>query len=735
MLSPDSALKKYFGFTAFRPPQDRIINSILQGFDTLAVMPTGGGKSLCYQLPAMILPHITIVVSPLIALMKDQVDALRAKGVPAACLNGLQTLAEQNAVFDALRGGGCKIVYIAPERFRAPRFLRLVSELEVSLFAIDEAHCLSQWGHDFRPDYLRLGEVLKNFRRRPVIAAFTATATPEVREDICKTLRLHGEKVFVSGFARENLSFGVLKFSAANAKVSDQKLQRMIDIIDTFKTGIVYCSTRKNVEKVYEDLCENGVNAIMYHAGMNDKDRETAQEMFMNRVCDVVVATNAFGMGIDRSDIRFVIHYEMPGSVEAYYQEAGRAGRDGKPAVCELFYNYADSSTQAFFVEGANPGKGVVQLTYQVLKDLCGNANAVKCSVDQIAEAVNDARYRYGFFEMPEPRFARSRGGNGRINPMGVGTAIVFLHRYGCIDRIAVPGSRVKETRLTNPDLNPLKLPIPWEQLDIKRERDLNKLKKLIDLLSDDSHCRQEAILRYFGDTDARPCGKCDVCRRTGTAPGKIVPAALDLPRTPDPDELLFIQKILSCVARMSERGNARDDWEPCYGVKRVVEVLAASKAKPLFEKGLDKLSTYGILKGESRSRIEAFIKALTDAGALENVSVENPASGKTFNLCKLTPFGSRVMRGAESICMIFPATLQKNVPETAAGTIEIVSKRTAVSSAENKKPHYTREEKKLLGAIARPKKKKKSGRKFSDMPEWLQNKIRNRRKTQKKKM
>ncbi|MCR5183389.1 MAG: ATP-dependent DNA helicase [Opitutales bacterium] len=735
-LTAEAALKQYFGFAKFRNPQDRIIASILSGRDTMAIMPTGGGKSLCYQLPAMILPHLTIVVSPLIALMKDQVDSLRAKGVPAASLNGLQSLAEQDDVFNGLRSGRYKIVYIAPERFRAERFVRLVSELEVSLFAIDEAHCLSQWGHDFRPDYLRLGEVLRHFRSRPVVAAFTATATPEVREDILKTLRLHDEKIFISGFARENLSFNIMKFSArASAKVTEQKLQRLIDIIDTYKTGIVYCATRKSVEKVYENLQANDVSAIMYHAGMSDAERTAAQEEFMEGRGDVVVATNAFGMGIDRSDIRFVVHYEMPGSIEAYYQEAGRAGRDGKPAVCELFYNYADSGTQGFFIEGANPSKGLIQLTYRILQDLCGNGNSVSCSLDSIADAVNADRHRYSFLEAVTPsRFSRSRGnGDNKVNPMAVSTAVGILNRYGYIDRITIPGQRVRETRICNPDVGARDLKISWEQLKEKRERDLNKLQKLIDLLSDDGLCRQEAILRYFGDPEAVPCGKCDVCRRLGISAQKSVPELLDVPRELDPEELLMVQKILSCVARLSVRGNDRDEWKPRFGEKRVVEVLTGSKAKAVLDNHLDQVSTYGILRKEGRSHIEAVMKALMDAGALDYETVEKKATGEIFKLCRLTPRGSRIMRGEESVKLVWPGILKKTEAEQNPGAVAVVSQRQVVIAGTKKKPTYSKAEKELLGGIAKSK-KKKSGRKFSEMPEWLRKKIRSQYVWRKKK-
>ena len=338
-------LHRHFGFHEFLEGQEPVIEAIADGQDTLIIMPTGGGKSLCYQLPAMLLDGITVVVSPLIALMKDQVDAMAEKKIPATFINSSLSPAEMDDRIARMQRGEYRLVYVAPERFKSERFIAALAPLSIALFAVDEAHCISQWGHDFRPDYMRLKWALKDLGQ-PQVAALTATATPEVRADILEQLSLgkfgrQPPQVFVSGFARHNLTLTVTH--AANKA---EKIERILDTIQTHKTGIVYCATRKNVEKVYEHLAAARVPAVYYHGGMTEEQRTKAQDKFMGGRCAVAVATNAFGMGVDRADLRFVTHYDIPGSVEAYYQEAGRAGRDGEPAFCELLFNYADVKTQ-----------------------------------------------------------------------------------------------------------------------------------------------------------------------------------------------------------------------------------------------------------------------------------------------------------------------------------------------------------------------------------------------------
>src|SRR5687768_13483692 len=381
-----TSLRKHFGFEDFREGQRDVIASILEGKDAVVVMPTGSGKSLCYQLPAMILDGVTLVVSPLIALMKDQVDALHARGLPATFINSSIPETEQRARIESLRRGEHKLVYIAPERFRSGRFNSALQSIPISLFAVDEAHCISTWGHDFRPDYLRLRSVIKSLGRVQTLA-LTATATPYVRSDIIQQLGLENPRTFVSGFDRPNLSIDVVQTETEREKVT--RIKRLAKTNDG--SGIVYASTRKAVEQVATKLRAQGLTVAAYHAGMNDSVRIKAQEDFMAGRMQMIVATNAFGMGIDKPDIRFVAHYQMPGSLEAYYQEIGRAGRDGLPSSCVLLFNYADKNTHDFFIEGSYPGLQLVQSVYDVL--LSTGLKRVELSAAEIgkrAGAAND---------------------------------------------------------------------------------------------------------------------------------------------------------------------------------------------------------------------------------------------------------------------------------------------------------------------------------------------------------
>jgi len=378
-MEPQQALEKYFGFREFRDPQGDVISAILKGEDVVVVMPTGGGKSLCYQLPAILLDGVTIVVSPLIALMKDQVDALQARGVSATLINSTVPGAEQRERIRKMRNGEYDLVYIAPERFRSRSFVQALGQITIAFFAVDEAHCISQWGHDFRPDYFRLGPILRELGS-PQTGAFTATATEEVRGDILKRLGLENPRIYIAGFARPNLAFSVIEVQSES-----DKYERLREAIRRHKTGIVYCATRKRVDEVTEYLKSNGIKAVSYHGGYDEGAREEAQNQFAQNRCDVVVATNAFGMGIDRADLRFVLHFEIPGSVEAYYQEAGRAGRDGEPAECELLFNYADTRIQEFFIEGSNPGLELIRRVYSLLVRLADETGELVRSIHDLA--------------------------------------------------------------------------------------------------------------------------------------------------------------------------------------------------------------------------------------------------------------------------------------------------------------------------------------------------------------
>lgn len=339
------ALRKYYGYTEFRDGQRQVIESLLRGKDTLAIMPTGAGKSLAYQIPALILEGTTLVISPLISLMKDQVDTLQQNGVPATFINSSLSSKEAWQRIERARRGEFKLLYVAPERLEAESFLELLKSLEVSLVAVDEAHCVSQWGHDFRPSYLQIGPFLKSLAKRPLIGAFTATATEEVEKDIVQLLDLDTPGVFVTGFDRPNLTFTTLK--GENRKVF------VLDYVQvhTGQSGIVYAATRKEVDTLQKFLTGKGIKAGKYHAGMNDRERQQSQEDFLFDESPVMVATNAFGMGIDKSNVRYVIHYNMPKNMEAYYQEAGRAGRDGEPGECILLFSPQDVVLQRHLLE------------------------------------------------------------------------------------------------------------------------------------------------------------------------------------------------------------------------------------------------------------------------------------------------------------------------------------------------------------------------------------------------
>ena len=338
------ALRKHFGHKTLRPGQSELIHAILSGTDVLGVMPTGAGKSVCYQLPALLLPGITLVVSPLISLMKDQVAALREAGVPAAFLNSSLTAAQQREALRRARTGEFKLIYVAPERLLTDSFLQFAVEQRISLLAVDEAHCVSQWGQDFRPSYLDIPAFVQKLPRRPILAAFTATATEEVRRDIIQLLQLSAPYGITTGFDRPNLFFDVQKGGNKLAWLKDYLSDRKE------KSGIVYCATRKTVEQVCRALIDAGFSATRYHAGLEDDERRANQEDFAFDRATVMVATNAFGMGIDKSNVSFVIHYNMPKNIESYYQEAGRAGRDGAPADCILLYSPGDVMTAKFLI-------------------------------------------------------------------------------------------------------------------------------------------------------------------------------------------------------------------------------------------------------------------------------------------------------------------------------------------------------------------------------------------------
>lgn len=362
-MTSQQILKQYFGYDSFRSGQDELITDVLSGKDVLGIMPTGAGKSLCFQVPALMLDGITLIISPLISLMKDQVNALTQSGVTAAFINSSLTERQINIALDNARNGTYKIIYIAPERLLSPSFLEFSRSAKISMLTVDEAHCISQWGQDFRSSYVKIPEFINSLETRPIVSAFTATATKRVRDDIIELLDLHDPTILVTGFDRPNLHFQVVqarkKYAALADFLEDKKEQ----------SGIVYCSTRAAVEEVCDELNNNGYQASRYHAGLPDSERHNNQDDFLYDRAKIMVATNAFGMGIDKSNVSFVVHYNMPKDIESYYQEAGRAGRDGEAAHCILLYSGRDVRTNLWMIENARDTQYADAETEEMLKE------------------------------------------------------------------------------------------------------------------------------------------------------------------------------------------------------------------------------------------------------------------------------------------------------------------------------------------------------------------------------
>ncbi len=599
-----SLLYRHFSFRQFLEGQEAVVRAILNGQDSLVIMPTGGGKSLCYQFPALVLEGITIVVSPLIALMKDQVDGLVEKKIAATFLNSSITQSEMDDRIHRLVRGEFRLVYIAPERFKSERFVRALEPLSIALFAVDEAHCITQWGHDFRPDYLRLKGILKELGQ-PQVVALTATATPEVRRDIIVQLGLgkfgrQAPQVFVSGFARHNLTLAVTP-----VKKQAEKLSRIAETVRQLKNGIIYCATRKNVESVTLKLKEAGLPCMAYHGGMTDERRTKTQVQFMSGQCNFVVATNAFGMDIDRPDLRFVVHHDIPGSVEAYYQEAGRAGRDGEPSRCELLFNYADVQTQEFFIEGSNPSREIIVSLYHAILRLCGRGS-IEMPIREIAQSVVEA-----------------------TNEMAVGSGLALLVRAGFIHRDYRAGSRTYTTQVVEPVKSLDQLQIDFQRLDTKRERDYAKLQQMI-AYADSQGCRHHFILKYFDDTEASDhCHVCDNCLSRDDSSARI----------PTKEESIIIQKVLSCVARLDDR----------FGRGRISQVLVGSRSKEVIDAGLDRLSTYGLLSDQGTDFVWSLLNALIRAECIAVRSGQYPT-------ISLTGLGGEVMQGTKKIPLLMPA-------------------------------------------------------------------------------
>ena len=556
-----AALHRHFGYPAFRAGQERAVSSVLAGRDTLVVLPTGGGKSLCYQVPALLLPGLTVVVSPLISLMKDQVDALTARGLPAAFINSTLSSAEVSERLGRAQRGELKMLYVAPERFDVGGAAERLKAIGVSLLAVDEAHCISEWGHDFRPSYTRIGSVRERLGNPPTIA-LTATATPHVRRDVVEQLRLREAEVVITGFDRTNLRYHVVGVRSDDDK--DQALIETLRRIDGLT--IVYASTRRSVERIAQLLARSRVGgATAYHAGLDDARRHDVQEGFMREATRVIVATNAFGMGIDKPNVRLVVHHAMPGTLEAYYQEAGRAGRDGDMSDCVLLHAYRDRFTHEFFIKGANPDRasvervframlksathGLVAADHAALATMAGDGLTERDvqSCLRILAAAGVAREegpvsRLHVTLLATPaRIKRELAGDDTlrerellralwrvageqlyagalIDPEGLppgfgGPQAVLGALEGLSARQFVEVSRGGGgIRVLTPTLPVRELPIDWRRLDRRRSAELAKLDAMQRYAYTES-CRRAFVLRYFGDPAARPrCEGCDRC-------------------------------------------------------------------------------------------------------------------------------------------------------------------------------------------------------------------------------
>ncbi len=588
----DAALAR-FGHSSLRPGQAEVIADIFSGAPVIAVMPTGAGKSLCYQLPAVVLGEkggITLVVSPLIALMKDQVDALIGRGIPAVALTSAAGADEKNQMLDGIRAGNYRLVYVAPERFRSPRFVDALRAIapKIELVAIDEAHCISEWGHDFRPDYRRLGEVILQLGV-PRIAAFTATATPEVRADIAKQLGFdRGEpqdrvRLHVRGFDRPNLFYSIVK-----AGGTDDKTTKLVELVRMRDGGValVYAATRKNAEKYAQELKRAGMRARVYHAGLEGDVREKAQDVFMAGKLDVIVATNAFGMGVDKSDIRLVVHADIPRSPEAYYQEAGRGGRDGKPTRCVLLFNHGDIRLQEFLIDASFPSAELLRGLWKLLRD--------RPSLGMLSPDQDELEARL--------RKQLASTVSGEISGAAMGAAIRILERHGMLRREAdeLVASRPE------PGVFP---PLDVESLRRRSEVERKKLKTMVEYAYY-PRCRRQFVLDYFGDQDwtsrDRRCGACDNCE--ALAHGRVTGMS--------ETEGTSIRALLLLIGTLNGR----------FGRTRVAAIATGKDDDPR----LEELAERGCMRGWSEKSVLDVIRALEGAGLIEASRGEYPTISTT---------------------------------------------------------------------------------------------------------
>ncbi len=714
-IDPESLLPR-FGLQFFRPGQREVIASLAAGEDVLCVMPTGGGKSLCYQLPALARKGTTIVVSPLIALMKDQVDTLQRRGISATLINSSLSPTEQEEAMQKMAAGALDLVYVAPERLRNTRFLDAVAQAGVTLLAIDEAHCASEWGHDFRPDYARLGHFRNRYLGGVQTIALTATATPHVRQDIKAILEMKSPREFVTGFARDNLRFSVEHF-----KSDREKNEALIKFLASQSgTGIIYASTRKRCEELAEWLPEKTRKRIgVYHAGLEAGQRRAVQDEFMSGNLSAIVATNAFGMGIDKSDIRYVVHYNIPGSLEAYYQEAGRAGRDGKMSECRLLFAYADRYVQEFFIENRYPSPEVVRKVYEfllsrdedpieltleqvraeikiketaesvgtaeallakagVLKRLDNSVNTAVIRIDSDLPTLVDllpreAKIRRKVLRAAEKLVGNHRGEDVYVRPQRLAD-VAGVDREQLVRTLRelvrlkqfdyVPPFRGRAVHITQRGIPFDDLKIDFEELARRKDAEFDKLEAVIEFART-SKCRQRAVLDYFGDPNVSDCMRCDRCDPAGESMGIGSDSISDgttgsaMGALVRPASKITAAPVVDYDVEAFSRGirivlSGIARMHGRFGKAMIAQMLGGSNNKKIQQWKLNRLSTYGMLSGLKQPQLSDLIDAMIESGLASQTEVDDRRP-----TVKLTPEGDAVMRATQPI----PVTLRIDYP------------------------------------------------------------------------